>query len=354
MSEDQHAPDTDDHEDDLYETLDIRVDPKQSPLRLDKFLHDRLPKVSRNRIQNAIKAGSVLVDGEGIKANHKIKPGQHISVVVPKPPGDGDGLRPQDIPLDIRYEDDDVLIVYKPPGMVVHPGVGNPDGTLVNALAFHFDKLPVMQGNDPNRVGLVHRIDKDTSGLLVIAKNDFTMTHLAKQFFDHSIDRTYQAICWGEPEPAAGSVDKNVGRDPRHRTNYTTFSEGEDGKNAVTHYRTIEPLYYVSLIELKLETGRTHQIRVHMQSIGHPLFNDERYGGDRIVKGTVYSKYRSFVDNTLAMIPRQALHAKSLGFIHPRSGERLFFDSDLPDDFQVVLERWRSYLSQRTMKDTLE
>ncbi len=332
------------------EIQEIRVDPKQSPVRIDKFLTDRLAGLSRNRIQNAIKSGEVRVDGNAVKSNWKLSPGELITIVRPVYEGQGEGLKAQDIPLDIRYEDDALLIVHKPPGMVVHPGVGNRDGTLVNALAHHLrnqDDIPVLPGNDDERVGLVHRIDKDTSGLLVIAKTDAAMTHLAKQFFDHSIERTYQAVVWGAPEPADGTIERNIGRHPRNRQNYTVFDEEEDGKHAITHYRTLEDLYYVSLIELKLETGRTHQIRVHMGSIGNPVFSDDRYGGDRVLKGTVYSKYKSFVDKNFALCPRQALHAKSLGFVHPTTGERVYFESELPEDMQSMLDRWRGYVDSR-------
>lgn len=343
-NEEQDGQDSDDYQDHQQ----IVIDPKQSPLRIDKFLMDRLMKVSRNRLQNAIRSGSILVDDREVKPNFKVKPGQVITLILPKPPADHLGpVQPEDIPLDIRYEDDDLLVVYKPPGMVVHPGVGHSRGTLVNGLAYHFKDLPVMAGNDPDRIGLVHRIDKDTSGLLVVAKTDFAMTHLAKQFFQHTVDRTYQALVWGEPESLNGTIEANVGRHPRFRKLFTVFPEGEEGKWAVTHYKTLEPLYYVSLIECKLETGRTHQIRIHMQHLGHPLFSDDKYGGDRIVKGTVFSKYKKFVENCFTVMPRQALHAKSLGFTHPTTGERLHFETDLPDDFAAVLEKWRSYVSSR-------
>lgn len=341
---------------DLFEVQEILVDPKQSPVRIDKFLTEKLARVSRNRVQHSIRAGGIRVDGQIVKPNHKLSPGELITVVVPRHPDREEGLVPENIPLDIRYEDEALMIVYKPPGMVVHPGVGHHRGTLVNALAFYLQHtdIPVLPGNDPERVGLVHRIDKDTSGLLVIAKTDFAMTHLARQFFDHSIDRTYQSIVWGAPAPPAGTVDRNIGRHPRHRQNYTVFDEPEEGKHAITHYTTLEDLYYVSLCELKLETGRTHQIRVHMQSIGHPVFSDARYGGDRIVKGTVYSKFRTFAERCFSLCPRQALHAKSIGFIHPLSQEYVFFDSDLPEDMASCLERWRTYVSHRRRNQQLE
>lgn len=342
------------YSDDYFENFDIQVDPKQSPLRIDKFLLTRLERTSRNRVQNAIKSGSVLVNGEEVKPNYKVRPADEISVVVPKPPGTISRLMPQNIPLDIRYEDDDLLIVYKPPGMVVHPGVGHQKGTLVNALAYHFGKdLPVMEGNTHDRIGLVHRIDKNTSGLMVVAKSDYAMTHLAKQFFKHTIERRYQAIVWGDPEADQGSVEAHVGRDPRYRQRFAAFPDGEQGKWALTHYRMLERLHYVSLIECKLETGRTHQIRVHMKHIGHPLFGDARYDGDRIVKGTIYSKYKLFAEKVLALMPRHALHAKSLGFQHPATGEWMYFESELPQDFHDVLQAWRDYVAQRKMKNSL-
>ncbi|MCB9081321.1 MAG: RluA family pseudouridine synthase [Lewinellaceae bacterium] len=349
--EDQEALQADlDNSDDFFDHEEIVIDAKQEPLRIDKFLMDRLARISRNRIQNGIKAGSVLVDGKEIKPNYKIKPGNVISITVPRSANDGgDAIVPEEMPLDIRYEDEDLLIVFKPPGMVVHPGVGNYSGTLVNGLAHYLDldKIPVTDGNYQDRVGLVHRIDKNTSGLLVVAKNDYTLTHLAKQFFNHTIERTYYALVWGEPEQDRGTITGHVGRHPRFRQNYTVFPEGDQGKWAVTHYEVMERLYYVSLVKCNLETGRTHQIRVHMKHIGHPLFNDDRYGGDEIVKGTVFSKYKLFVGQAFNVLPRQALHAKSLGFVHPRTGEFMHFDSDLPTDMQDALDLWRRYVEGR-------
>ncbi|MEO5905260.1 MAG: RluA family pseudouridine synthase, partial [Saprospiraceae bacterium] len=289
------------------------------------------------------------VDGESIKPNHKIKPNQTITILLPKPPDLGERIVPEDIPLDIRYEDNDVMVIHKPPGLVVHPGIGHDTGTLVNALAFHLQKtiMPVMAGNSADRPGLVHRIDKDTSGLMVIAKNDYSMTHLAKQFFDHTIMREYNAIVWGSPEPPEGTIDGNLGRDPKFRQLMTVFEEGEGGKESTTHYKVLEDLYYVSLVKCVLETGRTHQIRVHMKYIGHPVFNDDRYGGDRIVKGTVFTKYKQFVENCFQLCPRQALHARTLGFEHPTTGEKMYFDSELPDDMQQLMQKWSSYVAHR-------
>lgn len=336
-------------EEGLYEHHRFFTPAGLKPVRIDKYIQIKLEGISRNKIQNGIRAGAVKVDGESIKPNHKIKPGQTITILLPKPPDLGESIIPEDIPLDIRYEDDDVMVIYKPPGLVVHPGIGNKSGTLVNALAWHLQHstMPVMAGNAPDRPGLVHRIDKDTSGLMVIAKNDYAMTHLAKQFFDHSIHREYNAIVWGAPDPPAGTIEGNLGRDPKYRQQMTVFADGEEGKEATTHYETLEDLYYISLVKCTLETGRTHQIRVHMRYIGHPVFNDERYGGDRIVKGTVYTKYKQFVDNCFKICTRQALHARTLGFEHPVSGEKMNFDSDLPADMKNLIDKWRSYVAHR-------
>ncbi len=346
MREENATPEETNNEE-LLERQVIDVDVKQSPIRLDKFLMDRLYRVSRNRVQAAIRAGAITINDKEVKPNHKVRPGDQISIVLPRPPGEGTKIIPQDLPLDIRYEDDDLMIVYKPPGLVVHPGIGHRKGTLVNALAYHFESLPVLHGNDADKLGLVHRIDKNTSGLLVVAKTEYAMHHLAKQFFNHTTQRTYYAIVWGEPDPPKGTIEANVGRHPRFRKQFTTFTEEDKGKWAVTHYEVVEPLYYISLIKCHLETGRTHQIRVHMKHIGHPLFNDEKYGGDRIVKGTVFSKYKLFVERTFNLIPRHALHAQSLGFVHPRTGKEMYFETDLPIEFQETLEAWRKYLRGR-------
>ncbi|HEX5111307.1 MAG TPA: RluA family pseudouridine synthase [Saprospiraceae bacterium] len=341
-------------EEGLYEHHRFLASPGLSPVRIDKYIQIKLEGISRNKIQNGIRAGAVKVDGESVKPNHKLKAGQLITILLPKPPDLGESVVPENIPLDIRYEDDDLLIVYKPAGMVVHPGVGNPSGTLVNALAYHLQQksMPVLPGNSPDRPGLVHRIDKDTSGLVLIAKNDYTMTHLAKQFFDHTINREYNTIVWGTPDPPVGTIEGNIGRDPRFRQMMTVFADGEEGKEAKTHYEVLEDLYYISLVKCILETGRTHQIRVHMKYIGHPVFNDARYGGDYIRKGTVYTKYKQFVDNCFELCPRQALHARTIGFEHPTTGKRMNFDSELPPDMQQVLEKWRGYVSSR--KENIE
>ncbi len=340
-------------QDELFEHYRILVDPKQKPTRIDKFLLDRIEKVSRTKIQNACKAGSVLVDEKPVKSNFKIKPHQVIKILLSKPPRENQPVLPEDIPLDIRYEDDDVMVIYKPSGMVVHPGTGVSSGTLVNALVFHHQKnkkddLPVMEGNQIDRPGLVHRIDKDTSGLMVVAKNEMAISHLAKQFFDHSIERKYQALIWGEFDEDEGTINAKVGRHPKNRIKMFVFDEEDDqGKVAITHYKVLKRMYYVSLIECQLETGRTHQIRVHMKHMGHPLFNDEKYDGHKIVKGTVFTKYKQFVKNCFDLMPRQALHAKSLGFVHPRTNEKMFFESDLPEEFEAVVEKWNSYVAGR-------
>ncbi|RUA35763.1 MAG: RNA pseudouridine synthase [Bacteroidetes bacterium] len=329
-------------DDGLFEHHQIKVDPKQDLLRIDKFLMDRLPNVTRNKVQKAIKDGFVQVNGETIKPNYKVHPNDAIRIALPEPPRDSE-VKPENIPLEIVYEDSELLIVNKEAGMVVHPAHQNWEGTLVNALAYHFQQLPEMEGNE-GRPGLVHRIDKDTSGLLVIAKTEKSMTALAKQFFDHSIERTYYALVWGEMEDDEGTIDVNLGRSFKDRRITDAFPEGDFGRTAITHYKVLERLRYVTLIQCNLETGRTHQIRAHMKYIGHPLFNDATYGGDRILKGTQFSKYKSFVDNCFKIIPRQALHAKSLGFIHPNSNKPVHFESELPQDFEEVLEKWRHYI----------
>ena len=336
-------------DDDLFEHQRFVADLKQKPIRIDKFLMDRMLNASRNRIQNAIHAGAIKVDGETVKPNFKIKPGHVVTLVLATPPREPSEIIPQNIPLDIRYEDEDVMVVHKPAGMVVHPGVGTYDGTLVNALVYYFKnyELPIKEGNFQDRPGLVHRIDKDTSGLLLIAKNDHAMTNLSKQFFDHTIERKYVALVWGEPVEDSGTIDAPIGRDPRNAVLKKTMEEGEGGKDAITHFKVLERMYYVSLVECQLETGRTHQIRVHMKSIGHPLFSDHRYGGNRIVKGTVFTKYKQFVENCFTIMPRQALHAKSIGFVHPVTGENMYFESDLPEDFEGVLNKWRNYVAGR-------
>jgi len=329
----------------LFEHHRIIADKGQGLMRLDKFLFNRIENVSRNKIQMAVKAGNVLVNGGASKSNYKVKPGDLVTVVLPYPDREFE-LIPENIPINIIYEDDYLIVVNKEPGMVVHPGHGNYSGTLVNALCWHLKDVPLFSTGEV-RPGLVHRIDKETSGILVIAKTELALNRLAKQFYDRTTRRTYQAIVWGTPEPVEGKVEGNIGRSVRDRMKMQVFPAGEAGKTAVTHYRVIEKLGYVSLIECRLETGRTHQIRVHMEYIRHPVFNDERYGGNKIVRGTVFSKYKQFIENCFTLMPRHALHAKSLGFKHPVSGREMFFDSVLPDDMLLLANKWRKYLADR-------
>ena len=338
-----------DPSDELYIHQKIICDPKQTQVRIDKFLIDRLQKVSRNRIQNAIKIGCILVNQKEIKSNYKVKPGDEISLVLPSNPDEETPLLPQYIPLDIFYEDEHLMVINKPAGLVVHPGTGNTTGTLVNGLLYHFhhSDLPLLKGNKEDRPGLVHRIDKDTSGLILIAKTDFAMTHLAKQFFDHTVEREYIALVWGDIVADQDTIVGYIGRHEKDRMQMAVHQDENRGKHAITHYQVVERLYYVTLVKCHLETGRTHQIRVHMKHIGHTLFNDSKYGGDQILKGTIFNKYKQFVDNCLEIMPRQALHARCIGFVHPVTEEKLYFECDLPDDFQGVLTKWRNYVNTR-------
>lgn len=329
----------------LYEHFRVVADKGQSLLRVDKFLFDHLEHSSRNRIQKAADAGMVMANGRPVKSNYKVKPLDVITVMMDRPRYSSD-IEPEDIPLDIVYEDDCLMVVNKPAGLVVHPGCGNFHGTLVNAVAWHLRDNPDYDPNSP-QVGLVHRIDKDTSGLLVIAKTPDAKTCLGKQFFDKTTKRAYQALVWGVPEPAEGTVESQITRNPKDRLQMTVSFDPEVGKHAVTHYTVLERFGYTSLVECRLETGRTHQIRVHMKHLGHPLFSDERYGGDQILKGTTYSRYRQFVQNCFETCPRQALHAKTLGFVHPLTGKELFFNSELPDDMSALIAKWRAYVSSR-------
>jgi 23S rRNA pseudouridine1911/1915/1917 synthase len=342
LDEDQLPEDLDGDDELLFEHHRIVADPGQSLLRIDKFLNDRLANVSRSKIQKGIDEGFVTVNDNPVKSNYKVHPNDVIVISFPEPPRDTD-VKPENIPLDIVYEDSFLLVVNKRAGMVVHPAYQNWTGTLVNALTYHFQNLPQMPGNE-GKPGLVHRIDKDTSGLLVIAKTEKAMTALAKQFFDHSIERTYNALVWGVPEPPQGTINVHIGRSLKDRRVTTAFPEGNYGRHAITHYTVFRELRYVSLVECRLETGRTHQIRAHMKYLGHPIFNDAMYGGDQIVKGTVFTKYKQFVENCFKLMPRQALHAKTLGFIHPETGKYLQFDSPLPEDFVAVLEKWENYV----------
>lgn len=329
----------------LYEHYRFNVDPGQSLIRIDKYLSSRIENISRTRIQNAANAGNILVNNNPVKPNYRVKPGEVIQIVLPSPPREIE-LIPENIPLDIIYEDDDIVVVNKPPGMVVHPAYGNYKGTLVNALMWHFRDMPLFQSGDL-RPGLVHRIDKNTSGLLVVAKNEYSLNRLSRQFYERTTGRSYIALAWGIPDPPEGTITGHVGRNLRNRKIMQVFPDGSQGKPAVTHYRVIEDLGYISVVECRLETGRTHQIRVHFNYIKHPLFNDDEYGGNRILKGTPFSKYQQFVLNCFRILPRQALHAKSLAFDHPSTGERMSFDTLLPDDMQQVIEKWRKYISGR-------
>lgn len=331
-------------EDELFEYKSIVVDKGQQPLRVDRFLMDRLNQISRNKIQRIAKGGGLSVNDECVKSNYKVKADDTVVVSLPHEKEQIEIL-PENIPLDIVFEDDDVLVINKPAGLVVHPGYGNHTGTLVNALAFHFKNLPVRE--EPDRPGIVHRLDKGTTGLMVVAKSDIAMTNLAKQFFDRTSQRHYWALIWGEPDPLEGIIEGNIGRSLKDRKVMTVFQDGEFGKTAVTSYKTLEKLGYVSLIECKLETGRTHQIRAHFKWIGHPLFGDVEYGGNRIMKGTTFNKFKQFVDNNLKILPRQALHAKTLGFAHPVTGKWMQFDSELPEDMTQVIERWENYIKNR-------
>lgn len=332
----------DEQEDTLFEHHRIVVDPGQGLVRIDKFLMARLPNVTRTKIQDGIHLEFIKVNEKPVKPNYKIHPNDVITVTLPDPPRDKDVI-PENIPLNIVFEDDHLLIINKPAGMVVHPAYQNWSGTVVNALAYHFQQLPQMPGNE-GRPGLVHRIDKDTSGLLVIAKTERALTHLAKQFFDHTIERTYWAIAWGVPDPPAGTINLHVGRSLKDRRLTVAFPDGDFGRHAITHYKLLQDLRYVSVVECRLETGRTHQIRAHMKHIGHTLFNDAMYGGNQALKGTVFSKYKQFVDNCFQLIPRQALHAKTLGFIHPETKQKMQFDSELPEDFKNAIEKWEHYV----------
>lgn len=332
-------------QDEMYEHFAVTADKGQSLLRIDKFLVHRMEHVSRSRIQAAADSGNILVNGIPVKSSYKVKPFDRISIVMPYPKREVE-IIPENIPLDIVYEDDDLIIVNKEAGMVVHPGHGNYSGTLVNALTHHLKDYPLFQEGDM-RAGLVHRIDKNTSGLLVIAKNELAHARLAKQFFDHTIMRRYVALVWGNFDDDGGTVEGNIGRSRHDRLKMAVFPDGEDGKRAVTHYKVLKRYGYVTLLELQLETGRTHQIRVHMEYTGHPLFNDERYGGDRILKGTTFSKYKQFIENNFRLMPRHALHARSLGFVHPKTRQEMYFESELPADFREVLERWDTYTAHR-------
>jgi 23S rRNA pseudouridine1911/1915/1917 synthase len=338
----------DDEEQELYEHFRFEADSGQKPLRIDKFLVNKIENASRSKIQSAAEAENILVNNQAVKSNYKVKPGDIVSIVMAYPPKEIE-LIPENIPLHIVYEDDQLIIVNKKPGMVVHPSYGHYSGTLVNALMYHLKDLPLFKTGDL-RPGLVHRIDKNTSGLLVIAKTEQAMNKLAKQFFDKTTERKYIALVWGSFKEKEGTITGNIGRNIRNRKIMQVFPDGEQGKEAITHYKVIEELGYVTLVECKLETGRTHQIRVHFQYIGHPLFNDFEYGGDKILKGTTFTKYKQFVQNCFKILPRQALHAKTLGFTHPQTKEFMQFNSELPQDMALVIEKWRKYTSGREIE----
>ena len=329
--------------DELFEKHVIIIDKGQEAIRIDKFLMQRIEGATRNKIQQAIENEMVLVNDKPTKKNYNTRPGDKIVVYDTNSP-EASEIIPQNIPLNIVFEDDDLMIINKPVGMVVHPGSGNPDNTLINAVAWHLQhNCPEIDEKELTRYGLVHRIDKNTSGLIVVAKKQKVMSELAKQFFDHTVHRRYNAVVWGNFEEPEGTITGHVGRSQKQRKLFTVYPEGEYGKEAITHYKVLENFNYVSVVECRLETGRTHQIRVHMQYKGHPLFNDDFYGGERIVKGTIYTKYKQFVENCFAVCPRQALHAKELGFVHPTTKENMMFKSELPDDMAQLIEKWRKY-----------
>ena len=329
----------------LFEHHRLTVDPGQSLIRIDKFLANRLLNASRSRLQQAADAGNILVNNVPVKSNYRVKPNDDIQIVMDYPKRELK-IIPENIPLDIVYEDEHVIVINKPAGLVVHPGHGNYTGTLVNGLAWYFRDLPLFNSDDP-RPGLVHRIDKDTSGLMVVAKTELAKTSLGIQFFDKVTERRYQALVWGSVKDDEGTITGNIGRSLKNRQVFTVFPEGDYGKPAVTHYTVLRRIGYVTLVECRLETGRTHQIRVHMKYINHPLFNDANYGGNEILRGTTFNKYRQFVQNCFKILPRQALHAKSLGFTHPATGEKMLFDSDLAQDMATVIEKWENYISNR-------
>lgn len=336
-----------DYDDDLYEHHRFEAGKGQSPLRVDKYLMNLVENATRNKIQQAAASGNIFVNNVAVKSNYKVKANDVVRVLLSHPPYEN-LLTPEDIPLDIVYEDDQLLVVNKPAGMVVHPGHGNYSGTLVNALAFHFDNLPM---NSSERPGLVHRIDKDTSGLLVVAKTESAMAYLANQFAEKTSEREYICIVWGNIEEDEGTIEGNIDRHVSNRMQMAVYPEGDKGKPAITHYKVIERLGYVTLVSCRLETGRTHQIRVHMKYIGHTLFNDERYGGNLILKGTTFTKYKQFVDNCFKVLPRQALHAKTLGFEHPVTKEFMRFDTEIPVDIQECIEKWRVYSKAQTLEE---
>jgi 23S rRNA pseudouridine1911/1915/1917 synthase len=333
----------------LYERRSFLIDKGQEPMRIDKWLQIRLENASRNKIQRGIDSGFLTVNGKIVKSNYKVKPGDELLLMTFINPEYSE-LKVENIPLNIVYEDEEVLVINKPPNMVVHPGVGNHTGTLLNGVAYHLMKQnPTINEDELPRFGLVHRIDKNTTGLIVLAKTADAAAHLAKQFAAHTVKRKYVALVWGDVEKDSGTIEANIARHQQHRKQFTTYPDGETGKHAITHYKVLDRFNYVTLVECVLETGRTHQIRVHMKHIGHTLFNDFEYGGEKILKGTIYTKYKQFVDNCFTVCPRCALHAKTLGFIHPKTSEEILFESELPKDMQQVIEKWRRYTSNKNL-----
>ncbi|OPZ18606.1 MAG: Ribosomal large subunit pseudouridine synthase D [Bacteroidetes bacterium ADurb.BinA245] len=346
----QNEADNTENSEELYERFSITIDKGQEPLRIDKFLSNRIEGATRNKLQQAINLGMVLVNGSAVKSNYKIKPGDAVIIYSDMSPEETD-IMPEKIDLQIVYEDESLMVINKPAGMVVHPGSGNYSGTLLNGVAFYLQqKLPDITEAVLPRFGLVHRIDKNTSGLLVLAKTHKAMRHLAKQFFDHSVKRQYLALVWGDVNADEGTIIAHVGRHQRFRKLFEAYPDGEYGKEAITHFKVLERLGYVTVVQCVLETGRTHQIRVHMKYMGHPLFNDDFYGGDRIVKGTVFAKYKQFVDNCFQLCKRQALHARTLGFIHPETEKEMFFESPLPKDMEAVIAKWRNYSKTKNIE----
>ena len=339
---------TESEEQEFYEHLRLTVDKGQGLLRIDKFLMSRIENASRNKVQNAAKAGNIFVNEKPVKQNYRVKPGDVISIVMAQPPREVE-LLPENIPINIVYEDEHLIIINKEPGLVVHPGYGNYTGTLVNALLYHIEEISQIK-SQTDRPGLVHRIDKNTSGIMVVAKNELVQTRLAKMFFDKTIERVYHALVWGDFEEDEGTITGHIGRSLKDRKVMTVFPDGAFGKHAVTHYKVLERFGYVTLVECRLETGRTHQIRAHFRYIGHPLFNDETYGGNIVLKGTTFNKYKQFVNNCFALAPRHCLHAKSLGFMHPITRKLLFFDSEIPPDMTNVIDKWRNYAKYKELE----
>ena len=347
MSENLSHDELENNEDELYEHHRFEAEKGQKPLRVDKYIGNLLANASRNKIQQAAAAGNILVNGKAVKSNHKVKPFDVVQVVLSFPPRELE-LVPENLDLDIVFEDEDIIVLNKKAGMVVHPGHGNYTGTLVNGLIYHFSSLP---SKEDHRPGLVHRLDKDTSGIMVIAGTEYSMAHLARQFFERTTKRTYHALVWGDVKEDEGTIIGNIGRSPKNRKVFQVYEDGESGKHAITHYKVLERFGYTTLVECRLETGRTHQIRVHMKFLGHTLFNDKDYGGDQVLKGTTFTKYKQFVHNCFDACPRQALHAKTLGFEHPLKKEEMFFNSEWPEDMAALIEKWRSYAKHQ--KETI-